>query len=113
MRRGLLLTTTVLPTLSPVLQEVGNRVECYTGDWQLGTVVKQWFREDEWAEDIWTAYQVKLDTGQYIYAPLDQDLVCRAAPELSSSEEEEPMSSEPVQPQKLGLTWAEIGTWDA
>eukprot|EP01043_Picozoa_sp_COSAG02_P011507 COSAG02_NODE_424_length_22575_cov_79.088361_3_plen_75_part_00 len=74
--------------------------------------MKQWFREPEWAEGVWTAYQVKLDTGQYIYVPLDQNLVCRVAPDLSSSEEEEPVSG-PVRPQKLGLTWAEIGNWDA
>jgi hypothetical protein len=36
----------------------------------MGTVVKAWYREAEWAEGTWTAYQVMLDTGQYIYAPV-------------------------------------------
>ena len=38
-------------------------------------------REDEWPEGKWAAYQVKLDMGQFIYAPIDQDKVCKAPPE--------------------------------
>ena len=91
------------------LQNVGDRVECYTGDWELGTVVKQWYREAEWAEGVWTAYQVMLDSGQYMYVPLDLDKVCKRAiepePELQISEDEQPL-------QKPKMTWAEIGKWD-
>ena len=60
-------------------QDVGDRVECNTGEWAKGTVIKTWYREDEWPEDKFAAYQVKLDMGQYIYAPVDKDGVCRAA----------------------------------
>eukprot|EP01043_Picozoa_sp_COSAG02_P035931 COSAG02_NODE_2604_length_8443_cov_6.439593_3_plen_91_part_00 len=46
------------------VQEVGDRVECNTGEWMMGTVIKQWFRETEWAQGTWAAYQVMLDTGR-------------------------------------------------
>ena len=48
-----------------------------------------------------------LDSGQYMYVPLDLDKVCKRAiePELQISEDEQPL-------QKPKMTWAEIGKWD-
>ena len=91
-------------------QEVGDRVECYTGDWMMGTVIKQWFRETEWAQGTWAAYQVMLDTGQYIFVPLDVDKVCRAAP---VEKEPEPIEEPEPEPEKPKMSWAEIGKWDS
>lgn len=105
------LLLTSLPTPPLWLQKVGDRVECFTGDWEMGTVVRQWFRESDWAEGTWTAYQVMLDTNQYIYVPLDQDRVCRAA-QISSSEDELAWEPEP-EPEKPKMTWEEIRKWDS
>lgn len=58
---------------------MGDRIECNVGEWAKGTVIKTWYREAEWPEGKFAAYQVKLDEGQYIYAPIDEDRVCRAA----------------------------------
>ena len=57
---------------------MGDRIECNTGGWSKGTVVKTWYREDEWPNNKWAPYQVQLDSGNLIYAPIDRDPVCRA-----------------------------------
>ena len=66
-------------------------------------------REDEWPEGKWAAYQVKLDMGQFIYAPIDQDKVCKAPPEgMEPAKEPEPPQQKPASP----LSWEQIGNWD-
>jgi hypothetical protein len=89
-------------------QDIGDRIECNIGEWATGTVIKTWYREDEWPEDKWAAYQVKLDMGQYIYAPIDQDKVCRAASDDSGPP---PEAMEP-EPPREPMTWDEIRQWD-
>jgi len=60
---------------------IGTRVQCRTGQgedgWSLGTVVKHWYRENRWPRDRVAPYQVKLDDGRLIFAPLDEDRVVR------------------------------------
>jgi len=64
--------------------EVGCRVQCRTGAgegvdaWSPGTVVKQWYRESHWPKKRTAPYQIKLDDGRLIFAPLDSDKVIQA-----------------------------------
>jgi G3E family GTPase len=74
----------------------GARVVCNIGKWTAGTVVKQYYREESWPEGKVVPYQVKLDNGKLIFAPMDDDRVIRAlddgseAPEDFSDDELEP-----------------------
>lgn len=90
-------------------QDIGDRVECNIGEWATGTVIKTWYRENEWPEGKWAAYQVQLDMGQYIYAPIDQDKVCRAAPEGDAGP---PAQTAEPEPPRAPMTWDEIRQWD-
>ncbi|CAJ1327638.1 unnamed protein product, partial [Effrenium voratum] len=58
---------------------VGDRVECNVDGFQSGTVVKQQYHEPGWPEGQTVPYQVKLDNGVTIYAPLDTDECIRKA----------------------------------
>lgn len=91
---------------------MGDRIECNIGEWAKGTVIKAWYREDEWPEGKWAAYQVKLDMGQFIYAPIDQDKVCRAPVDDDGGP---PAECEPMEPEapKDPMTWEEIKQWDS
>ncbi|CAE8597279.1 unnamed protein product [Polarella glacialis] len=57
--------------------EVGTRVECNAQGWETGTVVKHWYRDPSWTAKRVVPYQVKLDHGPTIFAPLDDDKVIR------------------------------------
>jgi len=57
---------------------IGARVFCNTGEWTPGSVVKQNYREDSWPAGKIAPYQIKLDDGRLIYAPLDDDKVIKA-----------------------------------
>lgn len=56
---------------------IGTSVECNVGDdfWMRGTVVALDYVEDGW--DAPAPYQVELDDGTLIFAPLDEDWVVR------------------------------------
>merc|ERR1712192_182146 len=58
---------------------VGTRVKCMTGNrkWSHGVVVKQLYREDFMPPGMVAPYQVKLDNGDLIYAPGDEDELIR------------------------------------
>jgi len=61
----------------------GQQVEAFTGDganggWAPGTVVGTNYREPEWPEDQVAPYQIQLDDGTLIFAPMDEDRVVRA-----------------------------------
>ena len=57
---------------------IGTRVECNTGDWVAGTVVKQFYVEkSRFAQGMCVPYQVKLDDGRVIFAPYDRDNIIR------------------------------------
>ena len=63
---------------------VGARVACNTGrtadGWESGAVVKLYHRESDWPEGEVVPYQVRLDDGTLIYAPLDVDGCVRLRP---------------------------------
>ena len=48
-------------------------------DWQRGTVVGLWYSEEDWPATEVAPYKITLDNGLDIYAPLDDDLVVKAA----------------------------------
>lgn len=69
--------------------EVGARVECRQdppGRWDGGTVVGRYYREPEWPPGEFAPYQVQLDDGPLIYAPVDSDDCIR--PESASPTDE-------------------------
>lgn len=62
---------------------IGTKVQCRTGAgddeeaWSNGVVVKHWYREAHWPNGRVAPYQVKLDGGPRIFAPIDDDLIIR------------------------------------
>ena len=61
---------------------VGQVVEAYTNNgWERGEVVSLNYREEEWPEGQVAPYQIMLERGALIYAPMDDDKVVRKAPE--------------------------------
>jgi G3E family GTPase len=60
--------------------KVGARVECNTGSsWAKGEVVCQLYREDCMQPGVVAPYQIQLDNGDLIFAPVDRDDVIRKA----------------------------------
>lgn len=57
----------------------GDRVICNCGDWEAGTIIGLWYREDEWPRGQYAAYQVQLDSGNMVCAPNDVDECIRSA----------------------------------
>jgi len=53
--------------------EVGSRVLCNVGGWMTGQVVEQWYRDPAWQWGKTVPYQVKLDDGPTVVAPIDSD----------------------------------------
>ena len=59
---------------------VGETVEAFTSNgWAKGQVVALNYREDEWPEGQVAPYQIMLESGALIFAPLDEDRVVRKA----------------------------------
>jgi hypothetical protein len=83
----------------------GDRVACNIGGWAAGTVAKQWYRDESWPQGKWAPYQVQLDQGTLIYAPIDDDKAIKALAEEDEKPREDP---EPKAP----MTWDEIAAWD-
>jgi len=60
---------------------VGDRVECNAQDgWQSGTISKLFYRNEGMPPGFVAPYQIELDDGVFIYAPMDDDRVIKAAP---------------------------------
>lgn len=63
--------------------ELNTKVQCRTGrgdgeeGWSNGTVVKLWYRESQWPKGRLAPYQIKLEDGTLIFAPMDDDRVIR------------------------------------
>lgn len=67
---------------------VGDRVLCKytgTGGWLLGKVILLRYREPKWPANRVAAYQIKLDNGEFIYSPGDDDNTIRAAPTTATN----------------------------
>ena len=67
-------------TRAPKLRfKVKQKVLCHMGNnkWVKGTIVKLW---GEQGPGMYAPYQVKLDTGEMIYAPADNDRTIKKAP---------------------------------
>ena len=60
---------------------VGERVRCRVSqsEWAPGCIAQLWYREPDWPEGRLVPYQVELDDGRLIFAPLDKDELIRAA----------------------------------
>ena len=67
------------PTIS-LRFKVGTRVECNTGSWTPGVVVQLYYSEPHWPAGRIVPYQIKLDDGRLIFAPMDDDRVIREVP---------------------------------
>jgi len=63
--------------------KIGDKVQCKTGldknSWSTGEVVAIMYRDNSMPPGVLAPYQVKLDKGDLIYAPLDDDVIIRAA----------------------------------
>jgi len=59
---------------------IGHRVECRTGDeeWSAGKIVALDYSEDSWPAGRVVPYQIRLDNGRLIFAPVDIDQVIRS-----------------------------------
>lgn len=59
---------------------VGERVRCRVSqsEWAPGCVAQLWYHEPGWPETRLVPYQVELDDGRLIFAPLDKDELIRA-----------------------------------
>mmetsp|Transcript_128 Transcript_128/g.330 ORF Transcript_128/g.330 Transcript_128/m.330 type:complete len:525 (+) Transcript_128:52-1626(+) len=85
--------------------EVGTRVECNCGGWEPGTIVKQFYRQSSFPPGTFAPYQVRLDNGKLIYAPIDEDRVCRAyAPPDADADDYLDDEEELPEEQKLAVT---------
>jgi hypothetical protein len=61
---------------------VGDEVECRVGadpvtGWSKGKVAMLWYRESNWPKNSKAPYQVQLDDGKLIFAPVDKSEVIR------------------------------------
>ena len=67
--------------VTPFRFAVGDKVECCLGedDWEVGKVVKLYYRDPQWEPERWMPYQIQLDSGDLIFAPADLDACIRSA----------------------------------
>jgi hypothetical protein len=69
----------------------GTRVSCRMGpdpnqDWAQGTIIQLWYRESKWPTMSFAPYKIRLDDGQFIFAPADIDRVIRLTEEENEQE---------------------------
>ena len=58
--------------------KLGDRVECLTGEgWMSGTIIRTHYNDVSNEMDYKVPYQIQLDTGNLIFAPLDMDTCIR------------------------------------
>lgn len=76
----------------PLLRfDVGERVRCKVGptSWAAGAIVATHYREDHWKSGRSAPYQVELDDGDLIFAPVDTDELIRSEETFHYVEQEE------------------------
>ena len=62
---------------------VGQKVKCNCGNtWLNGKIVAILYREPHWPEGKYVPYQVQLDSGRLIYAPMDDDRLIQSVGEV-------------------------------
>ena len=62
----------------PLRFKIGQAVQCrFEERWSKGTIVKIWYREDHWPASHFEPYQIQLEDGTLIAAPLDEDCSIR------------------------------------
>lgn len=58
--------------------KVGDKIICKCAQWEKGTVVKLWYREELWATGRYAPYQVLLDaTNTCVWVPRDDKAYIR------------------------------------
>mmetsp|Transcript_37000 Transcript_37000/g.57875 ORF Transcript_37000/g.57875 Transcript_37000/m.57875 type:complete len:248 (-) Transcript_37000:104-847(-) len=95
--------------------KVGDRVKCvchkWGNQWEVGSIVKLNYREDNWSDSKPSApYQVKLDKGALIYAPEDIDDYIQFQDE-SWAEQLPPGAPWYLQPGALDRELAKLGAY--
>ena len=74
---------------------IGSLVECQTEDgWQPGTVTRHWYTQKSFPQNMCAPYQVRLDTGKMIFAPMDEDQFIRIHPTHTLKAEERCVQAE-------------------
>ena len=73
-----------LPTLRYC---AGQRVKCFceSDRWEKGKIVALLYREEDWPEEEYAPYQIRLDGGRMIYSPEDDEDYIRAIGKVKSS----------------------------
>lgn len=64
----------------PLRFRMGDRVDCLVDDkWEPGIVIKTWYKdsEDDSPENNINPYQVRLDNGEFVFAPIDDEYCIR------------------------------------
>jgi len=73
----------VLAARLPALRfPVGTQVCCTCEERQLGTVVRNWFQESWWPQHHIAPYQIRLHSGNLIWAPEDEDIFVHSVAEF-------------------------------
>jgi hypothetical protein len=67
--------------------DVGTKVQCRVGpsEWESGTVIQLWYRENSWPEGVYAPYKIRLNIGKDIYAPQDTDKMIRLDPTIAAN----------------------------
>ena len=85
--------------------EVGTRVECNCGGWEPGTIVKVFYRQSSFPPGTVAPYQIRLDNGKLIYAPIDEDRVVRVYLDVYQEVDEfDDLDDEVPEEKKLAVT---------
>jgi len=87
-------------TTKPLRFALGTRVECNTGAWTAGTVVQIHYSEAHWPKGRIVPYQIRLDDGRLIFAPMDDNRVIREGLKQTTPHEDEDEEDEEETPKE-------------
>ena len=71
------------PPQAPLRFSLGTKVQCNVGEWKSGTIVQLHYSEAQninWESGRVVPYQMQLEDGRLIFAPVDDDSVVRKMP---------------------------------